>query len=754
MKKLWPIGLILVYFVVLYKDFFFKGLIPVPADTLVGAYYPWLDYKWGFSVGVPVKNALISDVFSYFFIIKHLSVDILKQGIIPYWNNYSFAGTPLLATFHSSVLSPWNLFFLLPKYTGWGMYIFSSSLFSALAMYFYLTVLIKNRPARIIGALVFALSGPMTTWAEFGTAVWAAGAVPLTLLGVEMVLTHNRNKYYLLIISSLVLLIFSGHVQLLTYTLFLVPIYVLCRSRNIKKIFYIALSITAGLLLTAIQLIPTADFYTRSIRADDKYAQTFNYGLMPFTQLIRLWAPDFFGHPVTGNSWGDYIYHEYASFLGTLVLPLVIAALFYRRSFFILFFSGLFIFSLFMIIDQPLSRAFFSLPLPLITYSSASRLLFITGLSASVLTALFLDNPRWKRIIVPVILLITFTIFSNLVTPEIFRKISLRNSLLPLVQLIIILGIVLFKKFHRLLPLLLLIFISMDLSRYFIKYNPFVSESLIFPTTPVIDFLKQNSPDYRLVRQPGALMPPNTWAMYGLENIEGYDPLYLTSYNRLFHVINNQPYFNSAGRYSELSDFNPLFLDATNVKYLVAKTDTESKTNNPFKSRVKQLNYPLVFEDGHTQVFQNPGVLPRAYFVSKIETVSSEQKLAELLNRSDFDPRNTVVLLNSASMSVSTGSITDFKALPNSFSFTTMAKTGGFLVIANAYDPGWKATIDGLQGFVYRANGGLIGLAVPPGLHRVYFRYSPPYMDIALLLSSISWLGVVGSCIVLSRKIV
>jgi len=754
MKKFWPIGFLILFFIILFKDFFFKGLIPVPADTLVGAYYPWLDYKWGYEVGVPIKNAIISDVFSYFFIIKHISTDILKQGIIPYWNNFSFSGTPLLATFHSTVLSPWNLFFLLPKYLGWGMNIFTSVLFAAMSMYFYLTVLVKNRIARIVGALVFSLAGPMTTWVEFGTAVWAAGSIPLILLGMEMAIIYHKPKYYSLITVSTVLLVLSGHVQLLTYAMIIVPIYVFFRARNLKKIFLAILSMAVGFLLTAIQLIPTADFYTRSIRADDKYSSTFNYGLVPVTELIRFWVPDFFGNPVTGNTWGGFIYHEYASFLGTLIIPLVIAALFYRRSFAVFFFSGLFLVSLFFVLDQPLSRGFFALPLPLITYSSASRLFFLSVLGGSVLAATFLDSPKWKRVLLITIFLMIITVIANLITPEIFQKISLKNSLLPVLQLTILGFLIFSKKNHRLIPLIILVLITFDLSRYFLKYNPFVRSDLIFPPTPVIDYLKQSLSQFRLTREPGALMPPNTWSMYGFENIEGYDPLYLTGYNRFFHVVNNQPYFNTAGRYSELTDFNPAFLDATNVRFLLSIKPKDPDQISPYTSRIKAMNYPLVFTDGNTQIYQNPNVLSRAYFVKKIHTVPTEVDLANILNDPNFNPRETAVLIKSPDRKSGSGQVRNYLSGPNTFSFEVSASSAGFMVIANAYDPGWSAAVNGQPVAVVRSNGGLLGIDVPVGDFKVVFRYLPPFMSLAVTLSALTWLGVVTSCFVLTRKIV
>ncbi len=752
MKRHWPIAVILIFFLILFKDFFFRGFIPVPADTLVGAYYPWLDYKWGYPVGVPVKNPIISDVFSQFFIWKHLSTDLLKQGVMPFWDPYSFSGTPFLATFHSTVLSPWNIFFLLPKYSGWGMNIFASFLFAAVSMYFYLSLFVRRPLARLAGSVVFALAGPMTTWGEFGTAVWAAGCLPLIFLSLEMILTYRRLRFAFLLTAAVVLLILSGHAQLLTYAFVLAPFYVLLRRPPSRTILLIVLAFAAGVILTAIQLIPTADFLTRSIRAEEKFSQSYNYGLVPASQLVRLWMPDFFGHPATGNTWGGFDYHEYSAFLGTLVLPLVFASFFLPASFIRKFFSVVFISSLVLVVDSPLSRLIFSLPLPLFTYSYASRLFFLTGLSASVLCAVFLDSPRWRPVAVASFFLLSLTGLALVLAPASFRHIALKNSLLPVFQLLVLIAFIFISRFRRFLVPALLVFLLFDLGRYFVKFTPFVPSRLVFPTTPVISFLTDQPGLFRIARESAALLPPNTWAMYHLENIEGYDPLSLNSYSHFFHDVNRQPYADTSGRFSQLTDFRPRFLDALDVKYILEVKPTSDKNLPPIPSEIRKNNYPLVFSDGHVNVYQNPTALPRAYFVSRVVTATPEAQLASFLDRSDFDPTKTAIVPVAAP--VTSGTVSDIVSRPNFYSLTAAATSSGLLVMANAYDPGWTAAVDGRPIPVYRTDGGLQSIVFPGGTHRVVFTYQPPYFDLAFAITLSAWVGVTICFFVSRPKIV
>jgi len=59
------------------------------------------------------------------------------------------------------------------------------------------------------------------------------------------------------------------------------------------------------------------------------------------------------------------------------------------------------------------------------------------------------------------------------------------------------------------------------------------------------------------------------------------------------------------------------------------------------------------------------------------------------------------------------------------------------VVLAASYDPGWSATIDGHPAAVQMLAPALVGVAVPPGLHHVLFRYAgfggyPPLLALAV----------------------
>lgn len=733
-----PLSLLITLIIFLFKDFFFLNKLPLPGDTLIGAYFPWLDYKWGFPVGVPVKNPLTSDAFSQFFVWKKVLVDTILHGQIPLWNPTSLMGTPLLASFHSSVLNPGNLLLLFPK-IGWGLYIFTSILLAALSMFLYLSLWTKSNRSKSIATIVYVLSGPMTTWTEFGTAVYAAAFLPLVFYFLHTFALNPKKTSAFLLSLSVCLLSFSGHVQLLTYTLFIVPFYLLYLKKSLKAknkvLIKAALFVFFGLMLASTQFLPTLTFYQRSIRSEEHYSWTFNYGLSPLTQAIRMWAADFYGHPTTRNHFSDVSYHEYSSFLGFLTLPLIFSLWFdrkYRRR--IIFPSLIFIASLFFAFDNSFSRYIFSLSIPLLTYSSASRIFFILNFAAAILLAIRLEdilNSKFlKTPIIFILLFIVITFSASYLVPQEFRSISQRNIILYLAvgTTFILASIFLYKK-----PLLLYLAIfslySLDLGRYFLKYNTFFPTNLTFPSTPVLDFLIKQPPPFRLARQNTNLLTPSSWSYYGLESIEGYDPLYSSDYSHFFNLLSGNPYNNDVSRYAILGSYDRRFLDALNVKYYL--------TINP----KEKIGWKKVFSDKSVDVLENPNVLPRAYFAQKIFVAKDKDDLIRQISSSGFDPRLQAVITTKPANNLGydpKSSITITKYTSQELTLSVKTAIPSFIIISNSYDPGWLVSVNGQDSNVFKTNASLIGIEVGAGESSIRLYYFPKEFLIGSLISLLS----------------
>ena len=61
-------------------------------------------------------------------------------------------------------------------------------------------------------------------------------------------------------------------------------------------------------------------------------------------------------------------------------------------------------------------------------------------------------------------------------------------------------------------------------------------------------------------------------------------------------------------------------------------------------------------------------------------------------------------------------------------------------MLADSYDPGWQARVNGKRAPILRVNGLFRGLYLPEGAHTVVFTYTPASVTIGLLVTGASLL--------------
>jgi uncharacterized membrane protein YfhO len=108
-----------------------------------------------------------------------------------------------------------------------------------------------------------------------------------------------------------------------------------------------------------------------------------------------------------------------------------------------------------------------------------------------------------------------------------------------------------------------------------------------------------------------------------------------------------------------------------------------------------------------------------------------------------FDPRREVLLASGGPIPPAVdgpfeGAATVVSESTTRVSVRAQASAPGYLVLADAYDPGWIATVDGQPAQVRRANVAFRAVAVPAGSHEVEFRYVPGAVRLGLLVSGLS----------------
>jgi hypothetical protein len=135
---------------------------------------------------------------------------------------------------------------------------------------------------------------------------------------------------------------------------------------------------------------------------------------------------------------------------------------------------------------------------------------------------------------------------------------------------------------------------------------------------------------------------------------------------------------------------------------------------------------PSLFPDD-IRVRRVPESLPLTWVVGGVR-VGDEQVAFQTLGDATFDPAREVLLPRGAARAVPllfTGSSRIVRLAPDRVVLEVEASADGHVVLADAFDPGWRATVDGAPAVVERANVAFRAVAIRPGRHRVEMVYRP-----------------------------
>ena len=689
-----------------------EAKLPIPADTIAGLYHPFRDlFANEFPSGIPYKNFLLTDPVRQQFLWKKLAIQTLKAGEIPWWNPFTHSGTPLLAGMQAGVFYPLNfVFFFLEFTSAWTLFIVSQSVLAALFAYWFLKSKKLHPLASLLGALSFVFGGFFMVWLEWGnighTILW----LPLLFLSVDKIIAGKNKWWNIIFLFSLVSQFFAGHLQTSFYLLIAVIAYIVYKLSSLSKsqrsnlskrfVLYFVLFAAAA----AIQWLPTLQFINLSARSlDQTQILTRSDWFLPWPHLIQLIAPDFFGNPATLNYWGEWNYAEFVGFIGVIPLIFALGALTLLKKGDTRFFTWIIIISLLFALPTPIARLPFLLKLPFLSQAQPSRLLSLVTFSLAMLAAFgfdqFLRKKSFSKSIqlsigsvgLTLSLLWAATLANSSLISSQNLSVAHRNLILPtamfLAILVAITGYNLAKKFSQnkskklfsTLAYFLLLLAIGDQLRFAQKFTPFSSREYLFPQTKVIDFLQKDPDLFRIISLDRRIMPPNFSLAYGLQTIEGYDPLYLKAYAHLITQLETGERKETPIAFNRIispTNIDSKLINRLNVKYVLTLTEIEKES------------LKLVFQEGETRVYQNTRVLPRARFTQgegRVEVV-------------DYSPHKIIL--------------------------SVQTNADNVLELADMMYPGWQAKINGQTTPVWASQENFRQVNVSAGEHEVIFFYS------------------------------
>jgi hypothetical protein len=139
-------------------------------------------------------------------------------------------------------------------------------------------------------------------------------------------------------------------------------------------------------------------------------------------------------------------------------------------------------------------------------------------------------------------------------------------------------------------------------------------------------------------------------------------------------------------------------------------------------------------------VFESPLALPRTYLVGSARVLADEDAVATLAS-AEFRPAREVVLASGqagAAPADFTGTSRVRERRPDRVVLETNASSPGWMVLLEAWDPGWRVHVDGRPASLERANVAFRAVAVPAGAHEVEMLFRPRGLGPALGASAAS----------------
>jgi hypothetical protein len=213
---------------------------------------------------------------------------------------------------------------------------------------------------------------------------------------------------------------------------------------------------------------------------------------------------------------------------------------------------------------------------------------------------------------------------------------------------------------------------------------------------------------------------PNICMIHGCEHVFGHNPLRLkwfyeaTKVGDTVAAPGQRPFSPLYPSYrSAFADLFGLRLIATGVP--VEQIDKALKPGD--------LNFVARTADAY--VYENPRALPRVMLVGDWQLADFDRLTAN--GWPNIDPRRTVLLEKApgAPPVTAIGSARLVRYTNTDVTVDVDTPSGGLLVLNDVWHPWWRATVDGTDAEILRANVIFRAVQVPPGKHTVRFTFEP-----------------------------
>jgi len=632
----------------------------------------------------------------------------IAEGELPLWNPHNYAGHPIAAVPTGALFWPLHWFYF--AFPSWNYHAWSAWLritLTGLFMLLFLRELGTTRIPATLGATAFALCGFSVVWLNHPH-TQVSMFLPLLFYFAERMASRPNLRTAGAMAPVFALVFLGGHLQTAAHVLIGFGLYVAFRwlvargstRPSGRALVQMAAAGLLGLLIAMPLLLPFFEYMRVSHGALISSERDLVGSVEPLEALRFLFAPDHAGHPQAGDYTGPIGSHlNYqelvGGYVGRFVLLLsAVGLVLGRRDRRTWFFAGLGLFALAVACQAPpfyeAMRA-----VPLVKSSKLFRFFLLVAFCLSALGAIGLDR--------------------------LLRQLSLSRAASTLVG-----GVA-------------CVLVAVELGVWGFGYNPAIERDAptFLPETEVTDFLQGEPGHFRVLGQDASILIPNANLFYGIDLITGYDAMEYQTMTELIGLLTTR----KEREYSikEIPWFDkPLPLwNLLNVKYVLATVP---------------LPAPLVpVLEGPVRIYENPLVQARAFVASRVELIEDKQQRLARLGAPDFDPR-VAIIESPLGVELGTepvrGEVRIESYEPRRVMLSADLESPGMVVLADAWDPGWIALVNGEAAPIHRVDHSLRGIWVGAGSSSIELHHDPASFRLGVWLAAF---GLIVSLLLLLR---
>lgn len=735
------------------------GRIPAQTDW-VGIFGPWGRQPWSVETAPPF-NPGGGDSFFMYMPDRRAALNEWRAGRLPLWNPLISGGVPLLGMQTATPLDPLILLeLILPAGPGMGLAGVALFVLAGLGVILYL----RDRGVTDVGALAlggvaFMFNPYLITWLQDRVFLGGLATLPLALWAMER-LIHRRGRERTLAAAALSMGVgyatLAGTLQTLALLLLVLVVrlaWLWARSGGRSGdgrsgALLTGTAIAAGLALGALPLSAGIEALTQSTRlgSGGYYADS---NFLPW-RAVGLWFnPGLFNLPAQGEFAALGVFHRRFmsgsgfGFGGVIALGLALYALVRRagpvdeRR----FWAGLagatlaFLF----LLATPLGGLLMA-ALPWLRDVDLLRGLIVVNLALAILAgfgaAELVRQGResgarrawsgfWGVFLAAGVAIVAVCRGGIPGGP------SLAAALVPVLWpggVALTVGLTPFGRVQRsAAAFTLTAALAAELLSLHFAINTFAPAETNFGPHPYVDTLRRllNDGTHSRFLVEGGLrvFPPNTGAAYGLPDVRGYSNIPVSRYRLLLECAENR---------RDMRNW-PTLVHLESPIYRLLGANYIFPARPPEGPAFERLRADLPW--------RRRAGLDRAFLIHELETVPDEGAMRARLADPEFDPGTRVYLEDWVAPRPPVAPARGPEAVRITMPRTTRTVVDatvtapGVLVLADAYYPGWRATLNGRSTPIFPANWGLRGVALPEGQHTLVFEYRPGWMPAAVVMT-------------------